>query len=178
MHLPLSDGLALRPFRKGDEQALVRALDDWRVAQWLARLPYPYQMEDAAAWVSTHEAAGATPPFALCITQYDCLIGGVGLIGGAGLTACDDPGALELGYWLSVPAWGKGIMTKIVTSLLAEVRQRMPGCVIEAGVEPQNSGSANVLTKCGFTETGATTIWSEPRQQRVPLRRFLRRLHG
>ena len=172
MYLPISDGLALRSFRKGDEQALVKELDDWQVAQWLARLPYPYQMEDAAAWVSAHEAAGAAPPFALCITEDDRLIGGVGL------TACDDPGALELGYWLSVPAWGKGIMTKVVSSLLAEVRQRMPGVVIEAGVEPQNSGSANVLKKCGFTETGGTTIWSEPRQQRVPLRRFLLRLQG
>ena len=49
MYLPISDGLALRSFRKGDEQALVKELDDWQVAQWLARLPYPYQMEDAAA---------------------------------------------------------------------------------------------------------------------------------
>ena len=76
MYLPISDGLALRSFRKGDEQALVKELDDWQVAQWLARLPYPYQMEDAVAWVSAHEAAGATPPFALCITRMTVLLAG------------------------------------------------------------------------------------------------------
>lgn len=168
MHLAISDRLSLRPFRRSDAEDLFRYISDWQVAQWLARLPYPYSMADAKSWVADNATPATIPPFKLCLARDDRLIGGIGLV------SSDEPDRLELGYWLSRPTWGQGIMTHVVGSLLAATDHAVPDLKLCAGVEPSNLRSAAVLERLGFAETGTRTIWSVPRQSQVTLRWFIR----
>ena len=75
MHLAISDRLSLWPFRKDDAEDLFRCISNWQVAQWLARLPHPYSMADAKAWVADNATPGTIPPFKLCLVRDDRLIG-------------------------------------------------------------------------------------------------------
>lgn len=66
------------------------------------------------------------------------------------------PGALgkehtsEIGYWLAIPYWGRGIMTAIVRHMV-ELGFRQFGLErITAHVFVLNTASARVLEKCGF----------------------------
>ena len=148
MHLAISDRLSLWPFRKDDAEDLFRCISDWQVAQWLARLPHPYSMADAKAWVADNATPGTIPPFNLCLVRDDRLIGGIGLV------PSEEPDRLELGYWLSRPAWGQGIIAHVVGSLLVASDHAVPDLKLCAAVEPSNLRSAVVLERLGFAETG------------------------
>jgi RimJ/RimL family protein N-acetyltransferase len=56
-------------------------------------------------------------------------------------------GKPEVGYWIGKPFWGKGIATKALSELLAELTVRP----LYARVAKSNAGSIRVLEKCGFT---------------------------
>ena len=148
MHLAISVRLSLWPFRKDDAEDLFRCISDWQVAQWLARLPHPYSMADAKAWVADNATPGTIPPFNLCLVRDDRLIGGIGLV------PSEEPDRLELGYWLSRPAWGQGIIAHVVGSLLVASDHAVPDLKLCAAVEPSNLRSAAVLERLGFAETG------------------------
>ena len=100
MHLAISDRLSLWPFLKDDAEDLFRCVSDWQVAQWLARLPHPYSMADAKAWVADNATPGTIPPFNLCLVRDDRLIGGIGLV------PSEEPG--RAGAWLLAFAAGMG----------------------------------------------------------------------
>ena len=41
------DGLTLRPIVRDDADAIVSALSQWRVTQWLINVPFPYSYKEA-----------------------------------------------------------------------------------------------------------------------------------
>ena len=57
-----------------------------------------------------------------------------------------DLGDTLVGYWIGREHWGKGIATRALTLLLAEVDTRP----LHAHVARHNAGSIRVLEKCGF----------------------------
>jgi RimJ/RimL family protein N-acetyltransferase len=78
-----------------------------------------------------------------------------------------DPGwGVEVGYFFSPAAWGKGYATELTFFCVALARQRARWPALHAFAHPQNAASQRVLSKSGF------------RQERfVPeMKRFLYRL--
>jgi RimJ/RimL family protein N-acetyltransferase len=59
-------------------------------------------------------------------------------------------GVREVGYWIARERWGKGIATRALGLLLAEVDERP----LHARVALHNVGSQRVLERCGFKEIG------------------------
>jgi RimJ/RimL family protein N-acetyltransferase len=59
-------------------------------------------------------------------------------------------GEREVTYWLGKEFWGKGLATRALAALLAEVTERP----IYARAAKDNIASIRVLQKCGFTITG------------------------
>ena len=59
-----------------------------------------------------------------------------------------------VGYWIGREHWGKGIATRALTLLLAEVDTRP----LHAHVVMHNAGSIRVLEKCGFRIVGEQTF--------------------
>jgi RimJ/RimL family protein N-acetyltransferase len=68
------------------------------------------------------------------------------VVGSIGIWGEDE---LEIGYWIDRPAWGKGIASAAVGTLLAEVKERP----LMAHVPEHNVGSMRVLERNGFVET-------------------------
>ena len=144
--------LELRKLCRDDLAALVRQIDDWEVARWLSRVPYPYTMADAETWLSHVE----TQKLALTIFRNDHLVGGVGLSEG-------DDGYHELGFWLGQDYWGRGYATEAAAALLDHARTGLGIEAIKASYITGNEASANVLQKLGFERTGNIEMPCESR---------------
>ena len=60
----------------------------------------------------------------------------------------------ELGYWVAVPEWGKGVATEAVERLVRHLFERRSVHRVQACVFPGNPASERVLTKLGFRYEG------------------------
>jgi RimJ/RimL family protein N-acetyltransferase len=59
----------------------------------------------------------------------------------------EQDGRREIGYWIGMEHWGKGVATKAVSAFLHQVETRP----LYAHVAKHNVASLRVLQKCGFT---------------------------
>ena len=106
-----TERLVLRPFVPEDSAAVSAQIDNWNVARWLAVVPYPYPRSAARTWIAKQDAlAAAGDGFAFAITEGDEIIGCVGL-------ERTEPGAMEMGYWLAEPFWGRGLASEAVRAV-------------------------------------------------------------
>lgn len=140
---------ALRPWRAGDEPALVRYANNRSVSGNLKdRFPSPYTAADAAAWVA--HAGGQTP-----VVNFAIVVDG-GAAGGIGVELGHDVyhKSAEIGYWLGEPFWGRGIATEALRAVTDYAFATFDIIRLEAGVFAWNPASARVLEKVGYTLEG------------------------
>jgi len=138
--------LLLRPGWKEDAPALAAAMSDFSIAGKLARVPWPYGVEDAEAFLG--EDHGPLPHFLIFARTK----GAPRLVGGVGLSQCAT--GVELGYWIRRPYWGLGFATEAGRAVvaLADDGLRLPRLAASHFVD--NPASARVLRKLGFVPTG------------------------
>ncbi len=141
----------LREWRLSDEEPLVRHANDRRVSIDLRdRFPYPYTATHAAEWLGRN--VGVAPPTAFAITER----GADEPVGGVGLMLQEDVQRIsaEIGYWLGVAAWGRGIATDAVKATTAYAFDELGLERVFAVANTRNRGSARVLEKCGYLLEG------------------------
>ena len=125
--------LQLRPYKRSDAANITQMIGDLDVARWLTRVPYPYGLDDAEAFIQRmHD----TDDLCCAITLDGALIG------------CVSHGD-ELGYWLGKPYWGHGFATEAASALVCHVMEQGAPCVW-SGFILGNVASQRVLTKLGF----------------------------
>jgi RimJ/RimL family protein N-acetyltransferase len=156
-----TERLVLRPPRHGDAKAMAALANDRRVAENLARLPHPYAVEDALAFIGTVNC-GAEVAFAL--------LHGETLIGLCGLDPRDE--GVEIGYWLGAPYWGRGFATEAVRALIDYAFGELEHDVLVAGARVSNPASRRVLEKCGFQWTGVRLTRIRAINSAAPADRF------
>lgn len=141
-----TDRLMLRPGWIEDAPALAAAIGDEAVATTLARVPYPYSLADAEAFLG--QPAGPLPRL-LAFARTDAA---PALVGGVGLHE-DGDGAVELGYWIARAHWGRGYATEAARAVIGMARAlRLPR--VTSGHMVDNEASGRVLRKLGFRPTG------------------------
>lgn len=140
--------LTLRPGWIEDAPELARAVAHESVAMKLARLPWPYGLADAEAFLSMPHAAGEA---ACLIFAHDM---GVAprLIGCVGVHHIDV--VPEIGYWLTPDAWGRGYATEAGRAMLEIARYALGHRRLGAHHHLDNPASGRVLRKLGFAPTG------------------------
>lgn len=147
--------LVLRPHRLSDADAIAQSLADFQVARMLARVPAPYDRQDAAEWLSV-TATDLAEGWALAVTTGDDVH--------IGCVAFERRrGAWHLGYWLNRFYWGRGYMSEAVHAATARFLMRMPGTEVHSGVFADNPTSLKVQEKSGFRITGCGEIFSVAR---------------
>jgi RimJ/RimL family protein N-acetyltransferase len=100
-------GLTLRPWRPGDEAALVRFLNDPDVERFMNVIPVPYSEADARAWV--HELAPAARAAGGAEFALDLGDGlAIGSLGVRREERADGPVGV-VGYWVARTARGHGL---------------------------------------------------------------------
>jgi RimJ/RimL family protein N-acetyltransferase len=152
--------LVLRPHRLSDADAIAQSLGDFKVRRMLARVPQPYDRQDALDWLVL-QASGLLPGWTLAITTGDDVhLGVVGL----------EPqgGAWHLSYWLNRFYWDRGYMTEAVSAVLERWFRRMPEAEIRSGAFADNLASLNVQRKLGFRIAGAGDRFSLARNRMAP----------
>jgi RimJ/RimL family protein N-acetyltransferase len=139
--------LLLRPGFPEDAPALAGAISDEAIVRNLAVVPWPYTLRDAEDFL-------ASPPDpvlpSLCILQRTSA--SPRLIGVCGLRRSPS-GAVEIGYWITRPAWGHGFATEAVGALV-EIARALRLASLEGSHFIDNPASARVLEKLGFKPTG------------------------
>jgi ribosomal-protein-alanine N-acetyltransferase len=143
-------GCVLRAWHPSDVDALAALANDRRIARNLTHLfPHPYTRDDAVAWI-TQIAPARAEILAWAIETDGVLAGGGGLILGEGVYKRTG----EIGYWLGVDHWGRGVATVATTAIVDWAFSSTALERLEAGVFAWNPASMRVLEKCGFRREG------------------------
>lgn len=140
-------GFVLRPWRQGDEPALVRYANNRKV--WINltdRFPHPYTPEAARDWVSSQVAEAADPATSFAIEVEGVAVGGIGFNRGSDLGVRTG----QIGYWLGEPFWGRGIATEALRLASDHAFREFDFVRLEAHVLEWNPASARVLEKAGY----------------------------
>ena len=139
--------LLLRPGWPEDAAALHSALADEAIVRNLAQVPWPYSMDDAAAFLA-REHDPLRPSFLV----FKRTRGMPHLVGGCGISAQSD-GTLELGYWIARPYWGLGFATEAASAVMQIARASgLRNVACSHFID--NPASARVMRKLGFRPVG------------------------
>ncbi len=157
-----TERLVLRAPRRGDLKAIVRLVNDRRVAENTARIPHPYGIDDAERFIAAVNRQDGEATFAV-IRDGD-------LIGVCGVEPRDS--APEIGYWLGAPYWGRGYATEAVRAVIDHAFGTVGHGTLQAGARVGNPASRRVLEKCGFQWTSVGLYRIRAINSSAPLDRF------
>ena len=139
--------LLLRPGFPEDAPALAAAIADEAVVRNLATAPWPYRMRDAEAFLA--RPRDPVLPSFLIFERTDAA---PQLVGSCGLGRRPS-GAVELGYWIARPHWGRGYATEACTALV-DIARTLGLARLEGSHFTDNPASGRVLEKLGFEASG------------------------
>jgi RimJ/RimL family protein N-acetyltransferase len=139
--------LLLRPGFPEDAPALAAAIADEGIVRNLSVVPWPYGLRDAEAFL-----ASPRDPVLPSFLIFERTASAPVLVGSCGLGRRPS-GAVELGYWIGRPFWGRGFASEAGHALI-EIARALGLRQIEASHFIDNPASARVLDKLGFESTG------------------------
>jgi [ribosomal protein S5]-alanine N-acetyltransferase len=144
---PLADErVSLRPWRKTDVGAVIEASRDPYIPK-VTSVPAPFTKGAGERWLERQDVrsrSGLGVSLAIADPASDEAVGAVVLMHRGG-------GVHGLGYWLLLPARGRGLASSAV-ALVVDWAVVQPGVAeLEALVEPWNERSVRVVSRAGFT---------------------------
>lgn len=141
--------ICLRKYKPEDIERLSALADNKNVSRYLTpRFPFPYTLEDAKWWVE--KGADENGQINRVIEYQGKLAGGIGFIPQKEWKAHK----VELGYWLGVEYWGKGIVTEAIQQMENHVLPPGKFEKIFAPVLGPNKASMRVLEKNNYQLEG------------------------
>jgi len=144
--------VGLRILKKSDAEVFCPLVADRRVARYLSRLPQPYHIEDAQAWVkTTRQQARRRESFSFGIEgqREKAIVGMISL-----MEIKWEDGVAELGYWVGRPYWRRGYAYEAVHFMLRFAFEELKLYRVFAQVLETNKASSNLLRKAGFVPEG------------------------
>lgn len=144
--------LMLRPAWPEDAAELAAAIGHDAVTRMLSRVPCPYSLSDAEAFCARPPSADE-PSFLIVSHDLVWPDGTPAIVGGIGLSDLGGPD-LELGYWLTPAAWGRGYATEAGRAVVGMARHALRLRRIGGWHFADNPASGAVLRKLGFRPTG------------------------
>lgn len=106
--------------------------------------PYPYTIQEARRWISTHIGQDPLTIFPIIIDEKAC--GAIEVKPGVDIHRKTG----YLGYWLGEPFWGQGIMTEAIRLVTNYAFQHFNFVRIQSNVNDNNPASMRALEKAGF----------------------------
>jgi len=147
----LTERLVLRPPHEEDASELAALANNRRVAEMLARMPHPYGIAEARAFIAQSAARGDRGRgYALTLAESGAFIGCAGLD--------MRPNGLELGYWVGEPFWGRGYATEAAHALVDLAFRVTAIDRLHVSCRVLNQPSRRVIHKCGFQYAGQGMI--------------------
>lgn len=144
--------ITLRPIEEADAPTVQGQVSDRRIAD-TCNVPHPYPADGAAVWTARAiegRARGQRYP--------NAIVFGGQFAGVVELELAGRPdGEAELGYWISVGLWNRGIATEACRQIIAFAFGEVGLSRITSACLVRNPGSGRVLEKNGFEEMGVRT---------------------
>jgi RimJ/RimL family protein N-acetyltransferase len=159
-----TERLILRAPCLADVKAVSALANDRRIAENTLRIPHPYRLADAEAFVGAVNSGG--PEVAFLTTLRD------GTVAGACGIAMLDGKTPEIGYWLGAPYWGQGFATEAARAVIDYAFTALGHEHLAAGARVSNPASRRVLEKCGFQWTGVGLYRIRAIASSAPIDRF------
>ena len=141
----------LRPWRAEDAVRVVEACRDERTQHWLGRLPSPYTIADAEAYLQDRAevlATGSAVGWAVADPDRDELLASVALFD------LQQGRQAEVGYWTHPDARGRGVMTAAVAAAVRHAFGELGLHRLTAFAATDNLASRHVIEANGFRLVG------------------------
>ncbi len=140
--------LLLRPLTQHDAPALAYGLNNYAVSKNLARVKFPYSLDDAHEFIERQRgfdarsnvraiAFRAAPEELIGIVSYEF----------------NSSDVAEFGYWLRECCWHMGLMSEAAAALLNHGFEHGQLGDVQSCYHLDNPNSGRILRKLGFVET-------------------------
>ena len=153
-----TERLILRPFTEADAESLYEYAKDDRVGP-VAGWPPHTSVENTREVIKYILSAEET--YAVCLREDNRAVGSIGLMIGErsniGLPETEG----EIGYWIGVPFWGRGLIPEAVRLLIRHAFDDLGLERLWCGYFDGNEKSKRVQEKCGFVyhHTNRDVLW-------------------
>ena len=163
--------LILRRWNENDAEALYKYAQNPNIGP-IAGWPPHTSVEDSRNVIRNILSAPET--YAVVLKETQEPIGSVGIMFGDSVHSADmQEGDAEIGYWIGVPYWGKGLIPEAVHRLLEHCFEDLGIKRVWCGYYDGNFKSRRVMDKCGFkfhhTEQGKTSLLGDVRTEHFTL---------
>ncbi|EKF41883.1 N-acetyltransferase GCN5 [Nitratireductor indicus C115] len=160
----VTERLVLRIPRDDDVTELVELANNRRLAEMLARMPHPYRLQDADAFLTRVRNGGMKGcTYAITLSESGAFIGCAGLE--------NRETGLEIGYWIGEPYWGRGYATEAAHALVDLAFRATDIDRLNVSCRVTNTASRRVIHKCGFQYAGQGMMDSAV-AGKVPVERY------
>lgn len=157
--------LRLRRPRQSDAARIAEYCSDIDVARMTSRIPHPYVLADAYAFLDLQDLKDPNSDVTFAIEHPEA-----GFMGALSFYR-NAQGHSEIGYWLGRPHWGQGYATESVERALVWANLDWRRRFVVAGHAVDNPASGQVLIKTEFLYTGEVKLQpSAARNCDVPVR--------
>lgn len=141
-----TERLILRPWAESDAESLYTYAKDPSVGP-AAGWPVHTSVENSRELIQSVLSAEGT--YAVCLKEDNVAIGSVGLIHPARAEGALDS-ETEIGYWIGVPFWGRGLIPEAVRCLMKYAFEELGCSALWCGYYDGNVKSKRCQEKCGF----------------------------
>jgi len=142
-----TERLILRPWEEKDAESLYYYAKDNRVGP-IAGWPIHTSVENSKEIINTMLSVPET--YAVCLKENERAIGSIGLMIGdkSNIGLPDTEG--EIGYWIGVPYWGRGLIPEAAREIIRHAFVDLHLETLWCGYFEGNDKSRRVQEKCGF----------------------------
>ncbi len=143
--------LTLRPFQASDAPEVQQQAGAWEIADTTLLIPHPYPLHMAEKWIASRAPEWETRQsacFAIVLRETKELCGAIGM------SFMLEYARAEIGYWISVPHWGKGYGTEATREAVRFGFEQMRLNKICAHHFARNPASGRILRKIGMSHEG------------------------
>ncbi len=142
-----TERLVLRPWKETDAESLYKYAKDERVGP-VAGWPPHKSIEESAEIIRTIFAQEGV--FAVTLKDEDIAVGCIGLHRGPASNFPIGKDEGEIGYWIGVPYWGKGLIPEATREIMRYGFENLKLTTLWCGYFAGNEKSKRVQEKCGF----------------------------
>ena len=142
-----TDRLILRPWTESDADSLYEYAKDPEVGP-IAGWPAHTSLENSKEII--RDVLSGEEVYAVCLKEDNRAIGSIGLIKPEQSHTKAAPDEIEVGYWIGVPFWGRGLIPEALRRIQEHVFCDLGCSAMWCGYYEGNEKSRRCQEKCGF----------------------------
>ena len=143
-----TERLILRPWEEDDAESLYEYAKDPAVGP-IAGWPPHTSVENSREII--RDVLSADETYAVCLKEDNRAIGSIGLISPAQSHTALGAAELEIGSWIGVPFWGRGLIPEATERLIRHAFEDLGCSALWCGYYEGNEKSKRCQEKTGFT---------------------------